>query len=252
MYGMTSRPTILDIPFDSADLVSVVQRVGSAIARRTFCHIVTPGPEFLMRARHDRIFRLVLQSAELSLPDGMGVVLAAKALHGKKLTRITGNDLVHGICTEAARQHWRVYLFGSLRPGSVTRAASAVVKKYPGLTIVGAESGFRHGTRISDAIACWRIRRAHADVLFVSFGAPEQDVWIARNKHRLGTVMVAAGIGGAIDYLAGTLPRAPRLVRRLGLEWLVRLALQPRRRWRRIVTAVVEFPCAVVRQKFHV
>jgi len=243
-----NRPTILGIPFDPVTMDETVDRVGAAITRRVFCQIVTPGPEFIMRARHDAAFGDVIRSAELSLPDGMGVVFAAKALGLPPLTRVTGNDLMEGIFNEAVKRNWRVYLYGTLREGTIARAAAAATAKHPGLHIVGADSGFRRWLRVPDAVACWRIRRSKADVLFVALGAPAQDLWIARNRHRLGDVMVAAGVGGSIDYLSGALPRAPKVFRMLGLEWLVRLVMQPRRRWRRIVTAVIKFPVAVLQE----
>lgn len=250
---MNHRPRILGIPFDVVTMASVLERAERAIRRRTFCQIVTPGPEFLMRAKEDPVFRSVLLSAEVSLPDGMGVVLAGKALGlTPPLTRVTGNDLVHGIFRRGEAEGWRIYFYGTLREGVLEQAVARALMKYPKLQIVGAESGYRRWLRIPDAAVCWRIRRARPDILFVSLGAPEQDLWIARNRSRLGTVMVAAGIGGAIDYLARAVRRAPPIVRNLGFEWFWRLLSQPKRRWRRIVTAVIEFPVAVLREKFHV
>jgi len=243
------RPAILGIPFDAVTVSAAIERVADAITRRTFCHIVTPGPEFVMRAQRDAAFADVIRSAELSLPDGMGIVFAAKALGLTPLTRVTGNDLMHGIFSEAITHGWRIYLYGTLREGMIARAAAEATAKYPGLQIVGADSGFRRWLRVPEAVACWRIRRSKADILFVALGAPEQEHWIAHNRHRLGNVMVAAGIGGAVDYCSGVLPRAPKLFRMLGLEWVVRLIMQPRRRWRRIVTAVIKFPAAVVHEK---
>ncbi len=247
----TPRPTILGVPFDALSIAQVLERVESSISTRSFCHIVTPGPEFVMRARHDQAFAEVIRSAELSLPDGMGVVFAAKALGLPPLTRVTGNDLMQHIFSEAVKRNWCVYLYGTLREGTIMRAAAEAMTMYPGLRIVGADSGFRRWLKVPDAIACWRIRRSKADILFVALGAPAQDLWIAHNRHHLGNVMVAAGVGGAIDYLSGALPRAPQLVRTLGLEWLMRLVMQPRRRWRRIVTAVIKFPALIVKEKIR-
>ncbi len=247
---MTDRLTILGIPFDRVTLDGALERVADAIQTRRFCQIVTPGPEFLMRAQHDPQFRSVLQRAELSLPDGAGVVLAARMLGLPRLERVTGNDLLDAVLKQAAAERWRVFFFGSLRPGAVELAARRAVRRYPGVDIVGAESGFRGDARVPDAEVCRRIRRSRADVLFVALGAPEQELWIARHRHELGRVVVAAGIGGAIDYLSGVVRRAPPAVRAIGLEWFLRLLAQPRRRYRRIVTAVWEFPLAVLRERY--
>ncbi len=243
------RPQILGVPFSAVTCDGAVDKAAECIRNKSFCHIVTPGPEFIMRAQHDKKFREILRSAELSLADGMGVVLMGRLLGLPRLTRTTGNDIMHALFERASVEGWGIYLYGVLRHGAAERAAEHALRQYPKLRIVGVDSGFRHWIRLPDAIACWRIRRSKARILFVALGAPEQEYWIARNRRRLGDVMVAVGIGGAVDYLAGAMRRPPVVAQKLGFEWLFRLAAQPRRRWQRILTAVVRFPLAVIRSK---
>ena len=118
--------------------------------------------------------------------------------------------------------------------------------RYPGLLVGGAYPG-SPAENERDEIAA-RITAAGTDLLFVAFGAPAQDLWIARNRERLPTVRLALGVGGVFDYLTGRVPLAPPLMRRLGLEWLYRLYRQPWR-WRRML-ALPQFVLAVLGERF--
>jgi N-acetylglucosaminyldiphosphoundecaprenol N-acetyl-beta-D-mannosaminyltransferase len=141
----------------------------------------------------------------------------------------------------AAERGYRVFLLGA-GPGVAERAATILQARYPGLTIAGCFGGTpqpRHEPAIRQIIA-----GARPDMLLVAYGHPAQDVWIARNQPYL-QVPLAMGVGGVFDYLAGEVRRAPPWLRRLGLEWAYRLAMQPRR-WRRIIDAVPVFLCTLL------
>jgi N-acetylglucosaminyldiphosphoundecaprenol N-acetyl-beta-D-mannosaminyltransferase len=145
---------------------------------------------------------------------------------GKPLPeRVTGSDGVPLIAAEAAKRGWRIYLLGAA-PGVADQAAEVLRTHNPALQIAGVYSG-SPAPEEEDAIV-ERINAANADILFVAYGAPEQDKWIARNLPRL-RVKMAMGVGGSLDFVAGVVPRAPQAFQRLGLEWLYRLYLQP---WR--------------------
>lgn len=245
---MDQRLFILGIPFDRLTLTGAVERAEQALRHHNFCHVVTPGPEFVVRAQHDVRFRNVLKGAQLSLPDGFGIIIAARVLGLPRLTRITGNDFMEALANRAARHGWGVFLYSGTR-NMAEQAAAQFVKRFPGIRIVGVERGYRKWIRLPDSYIAWRIRRSQARILLVALGAPLQELWIERNRARLGSVSIALGVGGALDFLAGVVPRAPGLLRRLGLEWLWRLAIEPRYRFRRILTAVWYFPWAVMRHK---
>ena len=187
--------------------------------------VCTVNPEFIMTARRQPAFAKVLAAADLCTPDGVGVLWAAR-LAGVPLTeRVTGSDGIHRLCQRAAQQGWRVYFLGAA-PGVAERAAAELARLYPGLPVAGAYAG-------SPAQADWpqirqRLAAARADLLFVAYGHPRQDIWIHQRRDEL-PVAVALGVGGAFDFVAGVTPRAPRWLRRLGLEWLYRLVRQP---WR--------------------
>jgi N-acetylglucosaminyldiphosphoundecaprenol N-acetyl-beta-D-mannosaminyltransferase len=188
-------------------------------------HVCTVNPEFLMIARSDSNFANILRRANLTVPDGVGLLWAARRLGQPLPERVTGSDGVPLIAERAAREGWSLFLLGA-GEGVAQRAADALVRRYPGLKIAGVYSGSPAGNEEADIVA--RVNASGADILFVAYGAPEQDKWIARNLPRLRVTM-AMGVGGAFDFIAGVVPRAPETMRRLGLEWLYRLYLQP---WR--------------------
>ena len=214
--------------------------------------IVTVNPEFLMEARKNQEFLRVLQHADLRIADGFGLVCASLLLHGfkKNLFRMTGvelTDILAQLCAQAGK---KIYLIGADR-GIAEKAAEVLQKKFPSLIIVGAEEGIPKN--VSDSVElseelCARISAVGADVLLVAFGAPKQDIWIARNRERLLGVKIAVGVGGTFDYLAGVVPYAPYALRIIGLEWLFRLITQAYR-LNRIITAVIRFPLVVIFEK---
>jgi N-acetylglucosaminyldiphosphoundecaprenol N-acetyl-beta-D-mannosaminyltransferase len=191
--------------------------------------ICTVNPEFIMEARRNPAFAAVLASADLNVPDGVGVLWAAR-LQGVGLReRVTGSDGIYRICERAAKRGWRVFLLGAA-PGVAEQAADRLQTRYPGLDVAGTFSGSpdrRDWPEIRD-----RLFLARPDILFVAYGHPRQDLWIHRHRDELPAV-VAMGVGGAFDFVAGTARRAPVWLRRLGLEWLHRLLTQPWR-WRRM------------------
>ena len=235
--------TILGVPIHAVTRAETLAWVVDAVRAREPKQICTPNPEFLMTARRDPAFRDVLRAADLNIPDGVGLLWAARRLGQRLPERVAGSDLVGDIAALAAQSGWRLFLLGAA-PGVAERAADVLRVRHPGLTVVGTESGSPRPDDADRLIAL--ITAARPDVLFVAYGAPAQDKWIAAHRQRLD-VPVSMGVGGSLDFIAGIAPRAPRWLQRLGLEWLYRLARQP---WRakRIFTAVIEFPLAVLRQ----
>jgi heptosyltransferase-2 len=218
----------------------------SSRAGRPAHQIATANPEFVMTTRRDSVFRLVLERASLCLPDGVGLFWAARWLNrrrGEKQTpllhRVTGSDGVPLIAERAAREGWRLFLLGAA-PGVAEQTAEVLGSRYPGLQIAGTFAG-SPAAEEEEAIV-QLIDQSRADILFVAYGAPRQDKWIARNLPRL-RVAVAMGVGGAFDYISGRAARAPQWMRRAGLEWLHRLWRQPWR-WRRML-ALPRFALAV-------
>lgn len=220
----------LGIPVHNVDSRESLQILDAFIRERKPRQVVTVNPEFVMAARRDAAFRDVLLRADLSLPDGVGLLLGARILGTPLKERVTGVDTVLRVAALAAERGYRLYLLGAA-PGVAEEAAARLMQAYPGLRIAGTYAG-SPAPEEEDAIVA-RVTAAAPDVLFVAYGAPKQDLWIARNLGRLG-VPVAMGIGGAFDFIAGRAKRAPLWMQRMGLEWLHRLIHQPWR-WRRML-----------------
>lgn len=206
--------------------------------------ICTVNPEFIIDARRDPAFARVLAEASLSVPDGIGVLWAAKLLGVRLKERVTGSDGIYRISERAAERGWRVFLLGAA-PGVAEETARVLQQKYPGLHIVGTHGGSPSDTDWPSIVE--RLAAATPDLLFVAFGHPKQDFWIAKHRHEL-PAKVAIGIGGAFDFVAGVLPRAPQWMQRMGVEWLYRLILQPSRIGRMMKLPV--FVLLVVKERF--
>jgi N-acetylglucosaminyldiphosphoundecaprenol N-acetyl-beta-D-mannosaminyltransferase len=200
-----------------------------AAGDRTY-QICTVSPEFVMIAQENPDFMGVLREADLCVADGVGLLFAARYVGHTLPERVTGSDGVPLIADRAAREGWKLFLLGAA-PGVAERAAARLIAQNPGLQIVGTYAG-SPALEEEEAII-QRVNASDADILFVAYGAPRQDQWIARNRDRLN-VRVAMGVGGTLDFIAGVVPRAPRWMRRLALEWLFRLIRQPWR-WRRML-----------------
>jgi N-acetylglucosaminyldiphosphoundecaprenol N-acetyl-beta-D-mannosaminyltransferase len=186
--------------------------------------VATVNPEFVMRASRDRDFARVLESADLCLADGTGVVWAARRKGCRIRGPVAGVDLIPPLAAMCARRGSELFLLGAA-PGVAAELASRLHVEHPGLK-VAAYAGSPDSS--SDDEALKLIRAHHTQVLLVAYGAPKQELWIDRTKDRAG-VAVAIGVGGAFDYLTGRVSRAPAWMRRAGLEWLHRLVRQP---WR--------------------
>jgi len=233
---------ILDVRVDDVTEDEAVARCVAFVAdgRRS---VVTPNPEIVMAARADRALRHALARADLAIPDGGGLLLAARLWGQPFRAQVRGSDLTTRLLAEAATRGWRVFLLGGT-PGVAEEAAIHSKARWPALRIVGTDAGRAdetHDPATRDAIAA----AGRVDLLLVAFGAPRQEGWLARNLSQLD-VGVALGVGGTLDFLAGRVRRAPRPIRRAGLEWLFRLIVQPWR-WRRQLGAARFFPLVALR-----
>jgi N-acetylglucosaminyldiphosphoundecaprenol N-acetyl-beta-D-mannosaminyltransferase len=208
--------------------------------------IFTPNPNILLLARTDPEYVALLNSADLLLPDGIGILLMQRLRGERPVRRWPGVDAAELLLGLMAREGGTVLVLGG-HQRVAQAAAERVRRRWPALTIeTGAGSVvFRDdGTALStdDEVEIERlIKQVEPQVVLVSLGAPKQERWIHRHAGSFPSVRIMMGIGGALDMWAGRLPRAPRLVSGLGLEWLWRLTLQPSR-FPRAVRATLHFP----------
>jgi N-acetylglucosaminyldiphosphoundecaprenol N-acetyl-beta-D-mannosaminyltransferase len=220
---------VLGVRIDDVTYAEAVSLLRAAIDARQPTIVTTPNPEIVMLARGDPAFARVLARSHLNIPDGIGLVLAAR-LAGRHLRQhVQGTDLVLLLATESAARGERWFLLGG-QGESAALAARALERQFPGLVIAGAAPGSPLAEDDPRTRALLRAAQP-VHVLLVAYGAPKQESWLDRNLLAVG-IPVGIGVGGVFNYLSGAAPRAPRWVRRLHLEWLHRLITQPWR-WRR-------------------
>jgi N-acetylglucosaminyldiphosphoundecaprenol N-acetyl-beta-D-mannosaminyltransferase len=247
---MPSQPPgidILGVPIAPLDLERTVAHLEGALASGERVFVITANPEFVMLARRDPgLFEAHAPARRLIVPDGIGLVLAARLLGIAIPGRARGRDLVVRLAELARRRRLSLYLLGA-GPGVAARAGAALARRVEGLHVAGTYAGSAEPDADDDTVA--RVAAAHPDILLVAFGMPKQERWIARNLPLLPTVRVAVGVGGAFDYLAGLAPLPPEWLARVGLEWLWRLVRQPWR-WRRQLVLPV-FLLLVLRERLR-
>jgi N-acetylglucosaminyldiphosphoundecaprenol N-acetyl-beta-D-mannosaminyltransferase len=213
-------------------------------------HIVTPNAQHVVLLERDRYLRKIYSEAALVVPDGISLVFAARLL-GKPLKgRVTGVDLFQGLCGRAAERGLGVFLLGGRR-GAAEEAAARLKSNYPRLNVVGTccpPYGFHLHEEGLGAVAR-EILAARPHILFVALGAPKQEYWIYEHGMNL-EVPLSIGIGGSFEMVSGMTRRAPRWLQAAGLEWLFRLALEPRRLWRRYLIGNVQFLVILLKQAY--
>jgi len=238
---------LLGIPFDNVTLNEAARRIEAMIASRQPHHVVTANVDFLVQARNDAELRRILINAHLVLCDGTPLVWASRLLGNPLPERVAGADLVPLLIRHAAKLNYRLFFLGGTSEVN-ERAVANVRAEHPGAIIAGHYSPpFRQWNEEDEKEIARRIRRAHPDLLFVAFGCPKAEKWIAQHYQDLG-VPVTIGVGATIDFLAGDKRRAPRWMQRGGMEWLYRLAQEPQRLFRRYAKDLWHFGGALAEQ----
>jgi N-acetylglucosaminyldiphosphoundecaprenol N-acetyl-beta-D-mannosaminyltransferase len=229
---MPKRVELAGVGVDRADRRSVFTTFERFFADGGHHQIVTVNTDFIRIAQRDGDFRRVLNGADLAVADGMPVVWLSRVKGAPLPERIAGIDLIDDVCRIAAQRNVGVFLLGAA-PSVADAAGRQLAARHPGLRVAGTYTPpFGPHSAEEDARMVSAIRSAGRCVLFVAFGAPRQDLFIARHLAELD-VVVAMGVGCAFDILAGAVRRAPRWLQRSGLEWAWRIAMEPRRLWRR-------------------
>ena len=227
---------VLGVRVDCIDMETALRRIEELVEAGGRHLVATVNPEFVMRAGNDPEFARVLESADLCLPDGSGVVWAARRQGCPMPGPVTGVDLVPPLAALCARRGWRLFLLGA-GPGVAAELAARLRSEHPTLQVAHDDGSAEPS---ADARTMEAVAAARPEVLLVAFGAPKQELWIDRARSRL-EVPVAIGVGGAFDYLTGRVPRAPAWMRRAGMEWAFRLVRQPWRAGRMAVLPVYAF-----------
>jgi N-acetylglucosaminyldiphosphoundecaprenol N-acetyl-beta-D-mannosaminyltransferase len=231
---ISSRPRVLGVGITPGRRAALLQAIRQHLQTSdSILHVVTANPEYVMTARKDSDFARSLDNAGLVTVDGAGLAAAVRLLHpGVDIERYTGVMLTPDMVQLSAETGTGVFLLGA-GPGIADRASEVMLSDQPGGRIVGTWADGSPNPD-DDVESMRRIRESGAGIVLVAYGAPAQIYWIVRNLPALqkAGVRVVAGIGGAFDYISGNVTLPSPLVRKLGLEWLVRLVREPWR-WRR-------------------
>jgi exopolysaccharide biosynthesis WecB/TagA/CpsF family protein len=232
---------VLGVPFWNLSFAEAVRAVRGMLDDGRTHQVVLANAQTLNLAHERPAYRRLLAEASLVLRDGVGVELAA-LLHGRRLAHnFVGTDFVPDLLGALADVEPRVFLYGAA-PGVAVEAGRALERRHRAVRVVGTAAGYGNGT---DVLA--RIQESAPDILLVALGNPRQEEWIAAHLAELPPG-VAIGVGALFDYLAGRVPRAPRWMLALRLEWVFRLAVEPRRLWRRYVVGNPKFLWRVLRE----
>ncbi len=206
--------------------------------------VATVNPEMLVAARWSPSFRRILASFELRVPDGSGLQFVSRLFYNISLPeRITGNDVLEIMCETCSGQGQRVFFLGG-EEGRAAGAADAMRARYPTLEIRAVSGGKivkRDDQWHMDPAVLEEIRSFQPAAIAVALGHEKQELWIQDFVPTIPSLRLAVGVGGAFAFLSGFVPRAPRWMQQIGLEWFWRLCFQPKR-WRRVLNAVVIFP----------
>lgn len=217
------KTDIMGLQFDNVTMDEALAAAEKLLAGEKASMVVTPNAEIAYEALGDEVLRALLNSAELMLPDGAGVVLASKLLKRPLRQKVAGVEFAEGLLGVLEKTGQSLYLLGG-KPGIGELAAEKMRRKHPDLRIAGIADGYFQ----DDAPVVEKINASGARALFVCLGAPKQEQFMARYRQTLN-VRLMAGLGGSLDAFAGTVRRAPRWMIRCNLEWLYRLMKEPKR-----------------------
>lgn len=234
---------ILGIRIDEVDMDEAVGKVETFFTEDKVHLICTPNPEMIMTAQDDDEFKRILNSSDLNIPDGTGVIWAAKKMGKPLKERVTGFDFIHRIFELGQDMDISFFFLGS-KPGVANLAKEKIEEKYVGIDVVGTHDGY-FSVEEEEAVIN-EINANHPDVLLVAMGAPKQERFINKYKDKLNC-KIAIGVGGCFDVISGNVKRAPDIFIKLRLEWLYR-GLSDFKRLKRLV-AIPKFMLEVNKEK---
>jgi N-acetylglucosaminyldiphosphoundecaprenol N-acetyl-beta-D-mannosaminyltransferase len=221
----------LNIKVDKISLSEARNKVVDLLSSLGQFKIFTPNPEMYVKAQKDKYFMQVLNSGDLNLCDGFGLSFFYRT------PRIPGADFIYDICAIVRNKQKKVFLLGSGDDEVIKKSAENLIKKTPGLIIVGTDKGekieeigeiLKYDQALNDKLL-EKINNSDAEILFVGFGMGKQEKWIEENLIKIPKIKIAMGVGGTFDFISGKIQRTPCFMRQIGLEWVYRLIQEPRR-----------------------
>ena len=222
---LSERLNILDIWVDPVDRHEAINRVEGFLRKGERPHTVfAANPEKNFSVPKDPILYETFKNADLLIPDGVGIVWAARILFGVRLERVPGSEFIFDICRLAADNGSGIFIYGAKEESNKT-AVNRLKKQFDYLKVAGRCNGYISDAKMPDLID--RINKSRAEVLFLALGSPKQEKWFAKYHHELKYIKVCQCIGGTLDIISGNVKRAPEIWRKFSLEWLYRLINQP-------------------------
>lgn len=241
---MSTRVNILGVKIDNVSYKESLLKIKELVEKGRLgklSFLVKPNTEIIIQAQSDAKFKAILNSADLVTPDGMGLLLASRIIGNKLKERVGGPELMESILGLAEQSGYSVFFLGS-RPHVVEKLAKIVKTRFPKIDIVG----FHHGYFEKNTPVIENITQSKPDILFVALGFPKQEVWIYENLKKI-KVPLSITEGGSFDFISGEVPRAPKVLRIIGLEWLFRIFTQPSRILRQL--ALVKFSWLILTKR---
>lgn len=231
-HGQDPRQGILGVGVSAVRMDQAVDRISSWIARCEQHYVTVTPAHAVMEAYWDPALRKIFNASGLTTPDGMAIVWLLR-LHGHRgVERVYGPDLLLEVCRYGLEKSYRHFLYGGEK-GVADDLGRGLVDRFPGLQWAGSCSPpFGPVSEQEDRAALEQINAASPDIVWVGLGTPKQERWMAAHLGQVAAP-VMIGVGAAFDFLSGRKPQAPRWMQRSGLEWLFRLATEPRRLWPR-------------------
>ncbi len=241
---------ILKTRVDATSYPDACDRIGDWVAQGVSCYVVAANVHLVMSGYWNQSYQKIINQAALVTPDGMPLVLGLRLLGIQKQTRVYGPDLMLAWCERAAKDQIPVFFYGGTS-SMLDKLTQSLQDKFPGLAIAGSYSPpFRVLTEQEEEEIRQKIQSTGAPVIFVGLGCPKQEEWMARQQGKLSAVMI--GVGAAFSFHSGEVSQAPRWMMKIGLEWLYRLIMEPRRLWKRYLFTnpafVVLFSCQLLKQ----
>ncbi|AGF78352.1 exopolysaccharide biosynthesis protein, WecB/TagA/CpsF family [Desulfocapsa sulfexigens DSM 10523] len=230
------RYPILNIWTDAVSMAEALQKVSDFVDHGDRPHtIFATNPEKNFSVPADPFLYNCFKNADLLLPDGIGMVLGAKILHGAQISRVPGCEFMQETCALSARQGYKIFIYGAKEEVN-KKAVEILEERLPGLQVAGRCNGYWPEDQMDMLVD--KINESKAVILFLALGSPKQEKWFARHQDKLKHIRVCQGIGGTLDVITGTVKRAPEIFCKLGLEWFYRLLAEPRRIKRQMVLPV--------------
>lgn len=228
----TNQLSIMGVIINNITMYEAIHRIADKLDKRQQELVYFVNADCLNKVFIDKDYYNILINNKMNLPDGSGISLAAKMLGSAIKENVNGTDMLPHLCRFALRNEYRIYLLGAA-PGVAMRMKTRLELRYPGILICGTSHGyFDFDTQADNVIEDINVRKT--DILLVAFGAPLQERFIHENKDRIDAP-VMIGVGGLFDFYSGRIARAPLWMRQIGMEWVFRLLMEPKRMWKRYI-----------------